>query len=302
MKVARLRWRAIRATANAVAGRAVGQIREPRLTFGVDDPHGHPLYMLRPSRYDALAHDINELAQAAARHDKKLSVLHVDCGDGTLLRYLETKPEFGNIIISVTNLRVDRWLRKKDQYHNLFVGDLSNGYPEISSNSYDVVVCEQVFEHLDRIDNAVAPLARILKPGGRLIIGVPIFLPPLHLIRKHIVSKRDRIFAAQKSRGHHHAFSQFSLLRKLKQNQNLQLLEVWGFRAISGGLLRPPENYHWWWKLDRLIAALVPAACIEIQVVLTKIRADWIRAAVNVKRVYQVMKVHGILPTATGGP
>jgi SAM-dependent methyltransferase len=301
MKVARLRWRAIRATANAVAGRAVGQIREPRLTFGVDDPHGHHLYMLRPSRYDALAHDTNELAQAAARHDKKLSVLHVDCGDGTLLRYLETKPEFGNIIISVTHLRVDRWLYKKDQYHNLFVGDLSNGYPEISSNSYDVVVCEPVFEHLNWIDNAVATVARILKPGGRLIIGVPIFLPPLHLIRKHIVPKLDRIFTAQKSRGHHHAFSQFPLLRKLKQKQNLQLLEVWTYPRSRADCC-PPENYHWWWKLDRPIGALVPAACIEIQVVLTKIRADWIGAAVNVKRVYQVMKVHGILPTATGGP
>src|SRR5215469_3734138 len=274
MRVARLTWRAICATANAVAARTLGATSEPRLTFGVDDPHGHHLYTLRQSRYDALAYDINELAQAATRDGNKLSVLDVGCGDGTLLRYLETKPEFGNIIISATDLRVDRWLYKKDQYYKLFIGDLSNGYPEIPSNSYDVVVCEQVFEHLDRIDDAVATLARILKAGGRLMIGVPIFLPPLHVIRRHIVPKLDRIFAPQKSRGHHQAFSQFSILRKLKKHPNLQLLDVRGFRVISGGLLRPLENYRWWWKLNRRIGALVPAACIEIQVVLTKIRVD----------------------------
>ena len=127
MKVARLTWRTIRAMANAVAAPMFGQIREPRLTFGVDDPHGHHLYTLRQSRYDALAHDINDLARAAARDGKKLSVLDVGCGDGTLLRYLETKPEFGNIILSATDLRADRWLYKKDQYHELLIGDLANG-------------------------------------------------------------------------------------------------------------------------------------------------------------------------------
>jgi SAM-dependent methyltransferase len=149
-------------------------------------------------------------------------------------------------------LRVDRWLYKKGQYHELFIGDLSNGYPEIPPNSYDASVCEQVFEHLDRIDGAVATLTRILKPGGRLVIGVPIFLPPLHLIRKHIIPIFDRIFAPEKSRDHHQAFSQFSMLRELKKHPSLHLLEVRGFRVISGGLLLPLG------KLPLVVAAQPP--------------------------------------------
>jgi 2-polyprenyl-3-methyl-5-hydroxy-6-metoxy-1,4-benzoquinol methylase len=133
--------------------------------------------------------------------------------------------------ISATDVRVDRWLYKKDLFHEIFIGDLSNGYLEISSNSYDVVVCEQVLEHLPRIDAAVATLAE-------------------------------------------QAFSQFTILHKLKQNPKLRLLAVRGFRVISGGLLRPLENYHWWWKLNRRIGTLVPAAWIEIQVIVTKIKAD----------------------------
>jgi 2-polyprenyl-3-methyl-5-hydroxy-6-metoxy-1,4-benzoquinol methylase len=246
------------------------QIRGPPLTFGVDDPHGHHPYTLRQSRYDAVAHDINDWARAAARDGKTLSVLDVGCGDGTLLRYLETKPEFGNIVISAADLRVDRWLYQKDLFHELFIRDLSSGYPEIPSDSYDVVVCEQVLEHLARIDAAVATLARIVKPGGKLVVGVPIFPPPLHLIRKHIIPKLDRIFLPNKSRGHEQAFSQFTILRKIKQNPQLQLLDIRGFRVISGGLLRPLENYRWWWRLNRRIGEAIPALCIEIQVIMQK--------------------------------
>jgi len=270
LREARSRRRAIGAAAKAAEGGARRQNHQPHLTFGVDDPHGHHLYTLRQSRYDALARDINELARVAARDGKTLSVLDVGCGDGTLLRYLETQPGFGNMVISATDLRVDRSLYKKDLFHELYIGDLSSGYPGISSASYDIVVCEQVLEHLARIDTAVATLARIVKPGGKLVVGVPIFLPPLHLIRKHIIPKLDQIFAPHKSRGHEQAFSQSSILREIKKVRNLQLLEVRGFRVISGGLLRPFENYHWWWKLNRRIGALVPAACIEIQIIMQK--------------------------------
>jgi SAM-dependent methyltransferase len=242
------------------------QMREPRLTFGVDDPHGHHRYTLRQSRYDAVTNDINDWARAAKRDGQTLSVLDVGCGDGTLLRYLETKPEFGNMIISAADLRVDRWLYKKASYHELFIGDLSNGYPKIPSNSYDVVVCEQVLEHLPRVGGAVAALARILKPDGKLVIGVPIFLPPLHVVRKYIIPELDRIFAPHKSRGHEQAFSLFTILRKLKEIPDLQLLEVRGFRVISGGLLRPLEDYRWWWLLNRWIGKAIPTLCIEVQV------------------------------------
>jgi SAM-dependent methyltransferase len=174
------------------------------------------------------------------------------------------------MIISATDLRVDRWLYKRHLFHKLFLGDLSDGYPEISSGSYDAVVCEQVLEHLPRIEAALAALSRMVKPGGTLVIGVPMFPPPLHLIRKHIVPKLDRIFARRKSRGHEQAFSLPAVLRRLRQSPQLQILEVRGFRVISGGPLRSLENYHWWWRLNRSIGKAIPALCIEVQVIMRK--------------------------------
>jgi Methyltransferase domain len=43
-----------------------------------------------------------------------------------------------------------------------------NSEEAILSNSYDVVVCEQVLEHLPKIDFSFKTLVRILKTDGKL--------------------------------------------------------------------------------------------------------------------------------------
>ena len=45
--------------------------------------------------------------------------------------------------------------------------------------SFDTVLCTQVLEHVYDVEAAVSEIARILKPGGRVIITVP-FLYPTH--------------------------------------------------------------------------------------------------------------------------
>lgn len=47
------------------------------------------------------------------------------------------------------------------------------------TNSVDVVVCDQVLEHVSEPDHAVQEIHRILKPGGRAYISTP-FLYPFH--------------------------------------------------------------------------------------------------------------------------
>lgn len=235
--------------------------------FGVD-PVRPQFYSLRQSRYDALAQDISDWASSVPAR-AKLRVLIVGCGAGTELRHLEAKPHFDRLIVSGTNID-DQFIHNRESYEELYFGDLDQGPLEIGSDCYDIVVCEQVLEHLTNIDVTIAMLERILKPGGKLIVGVPIFPPPLHLVRKHVVPKIDHILKHHGPRGHVQAFSLASFLGEMRAHSNLRLLEVRGFRIFSGGLLQGLENYRWWWKLNRRLGELMPGLCIEIQAILEK--------------------------------
>lgn len=42
-------------------------------------------------------------------------------------------------------------------------------------NSFDCVVCSQVIEHIPNTEDAVSELLRVLRPGGRFILGTPDF-------------------------------------------------------------------------------------------------------------------------------
>ena len=238
------------------------------LAFGID-PTRPERYSLRQSRYEALAEDISIWACDAARRGTTLSLLDVGCGWGPLLRYLDTKPHFDRLRISATDMR-DAALYRKELYEEYVIGNLTGGYPEIASERYDIVVCEQVLEHLDSLDTALDTLLRVLRRGGTLVIGVPIFLPPLHLIRKYLVPPLARLIGHPDSASHQQAFSMYSFLRELRKRPELTVVRVRGFRIVSGGLLRRLENYRWWWRFNRRLGEIVPAACIEIQIVLKK--------------------------------
>jgi SAM-dependent methyltransferase len=244
--------------------------RQAGWAFGVD-PSRPQRYSLRQSRYDAIAGDISEWAAAAAARGERLSVLDVGCAWGVLLRHLQARPHFGSIAISATDI-VDTALWK-EQYERFLVGDLRGGYPELPSAAYDVVVCEQVLEHLDDLDQALATLHRLVKPGGRLVIGVPIFLPPLHLVRSHVLPLLFKLIPLRALGTHDQAFSLASFLRRLRGLPGLRVRTVRGFRIVSGGVLAPLENYRWWWRFNRRLGELLPAACIEAQIILEKTAA-----------------------------
>lgn len=52
------------------------------------------------------------------------------------------------------------------------IGDLQD-MPEVESASVDTVLCTQVLEHVPRPWDAVREIARVLAPGGHLILSVP---------------------------------------------------------------------------------------------------------------------------------
>lgn len=238
------------------------------LAFGVDERRKER-YSLRQARYDALAHDVDALAGEAAKAGRRLELLDIGGGGGPTWKHLKARPNCSAIDLDECDLD-DQFIKNRPFVRNFFQGDFSLGYPQIPSDAYNVVICEQVLEHLHEIDAAMACIGRVLKPGGRAFVGVPIFFPPLHLARQYIVPTLDRLTGHTKPRTHVQAFSLATFKARMLKNSGLTFVEARGFRIISGGILRPLENYRSWWRFNRWLGRLVPSACIEIQMILDK--------------------------------
>jgi SAM-dependent methyltransferase len=238
--------------------------------FGVEP--GLPPYRLRQARYQALAEDVSALAAAHHRATgRKLDLLDVGVGDGVSRRYLEVHPGAEHISYHGVDLFP---FGMKDTYRHmewrLEQVNLEKGMPNIAANRYDVVICEQVLEHLHGCEHGLDELVRVLRPGGTLVVGVPIFPHGIHAIRKHLVPRYDRLVGTKKKRGHVQAFSKRSFVQMLARTGQLEVSQVRGFRIVSGGMLRPLEYYRWWWQLNRRVGAVVPSLCVEIQVIARK--------------------------------
>lgn len=254
-----------------------------KLAFGVD-PKRREKFSLRQSRYYEIGVDVARLGQLAKDQGRRLQVLDVGFGGGVSMRYIEVHEGADNIDYHGVDLKLIDSIYKRECWSGLYEADLTQGLPFLDSDQFDVVICEQVLEHLHEIDLAMSTLHRVLTPGGTLIVGVPIFPPGLHLVRRHLVPVLDRVLplvpilgrvlSLKQQRGHVRAFSKYSFISDLRRNGDLQIQQTRGFRIVSGGLLRPLENFRWCWRVNRFIGAIIPSLCIEIQVVAQKPLAE----------------------------
>jgi len=244
---------------------------KPGHTFGVE--YGKTPYKLRQARCQELGQDIARWAwehhQTLAR---PLDLLDVGTSGGILRRYTEVHPGSEYIHYEAVDIYphgVENVYKHAEWKHHY--ADLNSGMMDIASSSFDVVVCEQVLEHLKNYRLAMSELSRVLRPGGLLVVGVPSFPAGLHLIRRHVIPVTDRLFKVKKVRGHIQAWSKHSFVRELKAEcPDLDILVCRGFRIMSGGILSPLEYCRWWWQWNRWVGSFVPSLCIEIQIIARK--------------------------------
>lgn len=241
----------------------------PSLAFGVD-PTRCERYSLRQARYHALGEDIGRMIADASRQGRTLRLLDVGIFNGVLMRYIEEHNDLGTAEIHGVDLKLRSDVYRASTWSSLVEDNLMDGLPKVPSNHFDIVVCEQVLEHLPAVEAALAALSRVTKPGGAMLLGVPIFTPLTQPIRQYVVPLWDRLVRTKKIRGHLQAFTRGSFLRAIEQHCDATVNQTRGFRIISGGMLRPLEDYRWWWQLNRTIGRWAPALCTEIQVVAVK--------------------------------
>ena len=237
-----------------------------KLAFGAEPARRH--YYLRLARYDALGEAVEAFAREVGG-STPIRLLDVGPGSGRTMRFLDARglaQRVRYVGVDVSERRLagvycrDRW--------RLVRGDAQRGLP-FADAAFDAVVCEQVLEHLANPADVLRDLARVLRPGGLAVLGVPTFPPGAHLIRKHVVPAVDRM--VNKSRDHLQTFTAPSFRRMVEGTGMFRVEQTRGFRIVADGIVSPLEDFHWWWRLNRRVGRAVPWMCIETQIVARRV-------------------------------
>ena len=108
--------------------------------------------------------------------------------------------------------------------------------PELGG-SYDAILCSEVLEHVPEPTHALDEFARLLKPGGRLILTAP-FASNVHMAPYHFCSGFSRYWYE-----HHLALRGFEILELTPNGDWYALLRQEITRI--GGLERSRGNWAW---------------------------------------------------------
>lgn len=97
-------------------------------------------------------------------------VLDVGCGEGTMLCEVARKANGASLF----GFDISELAARKAAEKGLpaMVADAEAGLP-FKDNSFDLVICSEVLEHLFDPERALEEIRRVLKPTGRLIVSVP---------------------------------------------------------------------------------------------------------------------------------
>lgn len=231
----------------------------PRLAFGVEPSNRR--YRLRLARYPALAATVAAFVRGSSG---RVRLLDVGVGRGRTRRYLDPLGVTDRIEFHGVDLHPELAARCHERgAWKLVRADVAKPLPYRDA-AFDVVVCEQVLEHVDEPRRALAEIARVLRPGGFLVFGVPTF-PPL------VAGLRDRVApalhaASSKEHGHVRTFTKGAAVALVRETGAFDVVDVRGFRSFSGGVTSPLEDLRWWWRANAALGRALPSLCAEVQI------------------------------------
>jgi 2-polyprenyl-3-methyl-5-hydroxy-6-metoxy-1,4-benzoquinol methylase len=116
------------------------------------------------------------LAEALKEAKPQSKILDAGCGFGMYSMILAEKG-FTMDSIDVDKIRTDELLRMTEEFPvisdriHVFTGSLTQ--LPFTDNTYDLLICSEVIEHIPDHLKAIHELSRTLKPGGKLILTVP---------------------------------------------------------------------------------------------------------------------------------
>lgn len=136
---------------------------------------------LHCSRRDWIVNALQRHASTST--DNPATALEVGPGSGIYLPILcELFTEVSGVDIEPVYLDHARPLLKKYAHLSLKVDDITNS--KLSPQSFDLILCTEVIEHIPDSKRALSEMHKLLKPGGALILSTPQRYSPLELAAK----------------------------------------------------------------------------------------------------------------------
>jgi SAM-dependent methyltransferase len=121
------------------------------------------------SRNAERAASLGEVTRLLVRHfgRRPISVYEAGGGSTSYVRLEDLN------VARITLVDIEpRQVARNDIAHETIVGDLQT--IELPAESFDLVICYNVIEHLPRLPDALERLSRAVKRGGLIVIGAPV--------------------------------------------------------------------------------------------------------------------------------
>jgi SAM-dependent methyltransferase len=212
---------------------------------------------------------------------KGLRILDAGCGPGNLAVFCEVQAEYRLFGVDLWPNQL-RQAAEKEGYEALFQVNLVDGLPFLSE-SFDIVICNEVLMYLPNAAEALTEFYRVLAPEGKLFVYNPIsWLPRLHSAGKKLARK---IYQERKSIAMDIEFNwkdaeracritYYSLQTLIEQirSVNFQITGFAAFRLFRNRirLMARLENYAWYRRLVLFLAERYPYLASDLLVVAYK--------------------------------
>lgn len=222
-------------------------------------------YRLSRARFAVLADELAALTRARGR---ALRVLDAGLGQAKLERVFQAlHPDLpAPRWIGLDLLRFRLELRLDVPGIARVVGDVT-ALP-FADACCDAAVSSWVLQHVPGPERALRELARVLVPGGRLLLAVPGGPPALRVLRRLVhpgwVALERRLLDKRSSYSPQVEFYDLPRVRRLVADAGLSPLRWQGLGFVSGGPLKPLENLGWYYRLNLWAGARLPgwAQCL----------------------------------------
>jgi 2-polyprenyl-3-methyl-5-hydroxy-6-metoxy-1,4-benzoquinol methylase len=201
-------------------------------------------------------------------------LLDAGCGDGINLSFLArmvANRGWPTVLIAAdyNSLRLDRArIQRVSAIVRASVTQLA-----FKDNAFDIVICNQVLEHVPDDTVALRELRRVLQPGGLLIVGVPNEGSHLGILRNHVLQR-----SILRSTDHVNFYTRRTLLGRLQAaGLHVVRVEPEGFFTPHTILHSALNRWRVITSLLNAIARAVPAWAAGLQVVATRpqgVRSD----------------------------